>query len=106
MKRHQLLSACLGCEFEGVAITAVSPADAAPVFLIIKLRIMDQQIHTRSEIMSRYPFRSCPSSLLPAKRRFMIRQIGDCAAVSFDLVAQSRARMTNERTCNAEAADL
>jgi hypothetical protein len=79
VKRYDSLRTDLRGKFERMAVGAVSPPDAALVFLVGVLRVMNKQIGIHSDVVTGDPIRIRPSAVQETEGGFVIAQIGDNA---------------------------
>jgi hypothetical protein len=99
------LGTYLGRKLESVSVGAVPPADAARIFLLCVLSVVNQQISIEGEIIARNPVRGRPPIVRENQGRFMIREIDSATAVCLNAIPHSGTRMANERASDSERAN-
>jgi hypothetical protein len=103
--RDDLLRTYVGRKLESVSVRAVPPANAARIFLLCVLSVVDQQIGIEGEIIAGNPIRGRPPIVRENKGRFMIGEINSATTVCLNAISHSGTRMTNERASDAERAN-
>ena len=106
VEQDHLLRAHVRRELEGVAVGAVAPPDAARVFRVGELGVVDQEIGAGRELVAGGPLRLAPLAIAKAERGLVVGQIDGAAALLLDPVTHGGVRVTDERRPDAERTDL
>ena len=102
MERNESLRTYLGRKLESMPVGAVPPSNAACIFLIRVLSVVNQQIGIESYIITRNPIRGGPPPVRQAKGRLVIREIHHWGLSCLDTIAHSGTWVTNQSGSDAE----